>query len=117
MYCRVLIDNNLDGMQIQGVFVVFERLVIMERKFKGIWFPAELWLDDSFSWIEKMLLVEIDRWDTGNGCSKNNKYFADFLGFDETDVSNAIIILHHLGRIEIKYNDGVRYLKLLEGDE
>ena len=32
----------------------------IERDFKGIWIPKEIWLDSNLTWSEKMLLVEID---------------------------------------------------------
>ena len=38
----------------------------MERQFKGVWIPAEVWLDNRLTLVEKALLAEIDS-STGNG--------------------------------------------------
>ena len=37
--------------------------LFMNRDFKGVWIPKEVWLDDKLSWMEKLFLVEIDSLD------------------------------------------------------
>ena len=32
----------------------------MQRGFKGIWIPKEIWLSPDLNYVEKILLVEID---------------------------------------------------------
>lgn len=90
---------------------------LMERGFKGIWIPAEVWRDDQLSWLEKMLLVEIDRLDTGEGCTMSDKYFAKFFREKDVDISNAIAILNYDGLIEVKYDNKTRYLRVLKEGE
>ena len=51
----------------------------MERDFKGIWIPKEIWLDDRLNALEKMILMEIDSLDTDEkGCYATNDYIAEF---------------------------------------
>ena len=51
----------------------------IERDFKGIWIPKEIWLDSNLTWSEKMLLVEIDSLATlEKGCIATNEYLSDF---------------------------------------
>ena len=38
----------------------------MDRQFSGVWIPAEVWLDNRLTLVEKALLAEIDSF-TGNG--------------------------------------------------
>ena len=35
-----------------------------QRKFRGIWIPADVWLDERLSAVEKVLLMEIDSLDS-----------------------------------------------------
>ena len=50
-----------------------------ERKFKGIYIEADMWLTKELSITEKVLLAEIDSFDTFFG---SNEYLANF--FDRT---------------------------------
>ena len=50
----------------------------MNRAFKGIWIPAEVWLNDGLSVMEKLFLVEIDSLDNDSGCFASNAHFAEF---------------------------------------
>jgi hypothetical protein len=38
----------------------------MEREFKGVWIPKEVWLNNELSLVEKALLAEIDSF-SGDG--------------------------------------------------
>jgi hypothetical protein len=41
----------------------------MERDFKGVWIPKEIWLDERLNALEKIILTEIDSLDaTERGC-------------------------------------------------
>jgi hypothetical protein len=55
----------------------------MERNFKGIWIPKEVWLSKDLTTIEKLFLVEIDSLDNKDGCFASNKYFAEFFGISK----------------------------------
>lgn len=48
------------------------------RKFQGIWIPAEVWLDEQLSLSEKLFLLEINSLDRGTGCTASNGYLAIF---------------------------------------
>jgi hypothetical protein len=53
---------------------------LVERAFKGIWIPKEIWLDKELTVLEKIFLVEIDSLDNKDGCWASNKYFSEFFG-------------------------------------
>ena len=84
----------------------------MERKFKGIWIPAEIWLDKNLTLIEKVFLVEIDSLDNEKGCFANNQYFANFFGLSKTRVSIIIGNLIDKDAItsEIIYKEGTKQI-------
>ncbi|MFQ7545099.1 MAG: helix-turn-helix domain-containing protein [Turicibacter sp.] len=62
----------------------------MNRDFKGIWIPREIWLNEDLSITEKVLLVEIDSLDNESGCFASNEYFAKFLKISKDRVSRLI---------------------------
>ena len=66
----------------------------MERDFKGIWIPKEVWLSNDLTLQEKVFLVEIDSLDNEEGCYASNQYFADFFGLSTTRVSLIIKSLY-----------------------
>jgi len=78
----------------------------MNRDFKGIWIPKEIYLADILSWTEKILLIEIDSLDNENGCFASNAYLAEFLKVSEKTVSVSISKLLELGFIYHKSFDG-----------
>lgn len=71
------------------------------RKFKGVWIPREVWLDNKMSLIEKALLVEIDSLDNENGCTAGNAYFAKFFQIGARQVRRYTARLEELGWIKI----------------
>lgn len=81
----------------------------MERDFKGIWIPKEIWLDDRLNALEKMILMEIDSLDTNDkGCYATNEYIAEFCQCTSTKVSLAVKKLIELKYIELVRFDGRR---------
>ena len=83
-----------------------------QRDFKGIWIPAEIWLNKSLSFLEVILLAEIDSLAKNEGCSASNAYFAEFLGVSETYVSRAISSLTRKGLVyQAAFNGRNRILK------
>lgn len=74
----------------------------MERAFKGIWIPKEIWLDKNLNWVEKVLLVEINSLDNEDGCFATNAYFADFFGLSKDRISNLISQLAEKGYISVE---------------
>ncbi|WP_283111422.1 helix-turn-helix domain-containing protein [Lactobacillus gallinarum] len=74
------------------------------RKFKGVWIPAEYWLDENLTIMEVVLITEIDSLDGENGCFASNKHFADFLGVTAGRASQLIKNLSEKGYISVSYN-------------
>ena len=70
----------------------------MDRAFRGVWIPAEVWLDDRLSPLDKMILMEVDSLDADErGCFASNTYLAKFCHCSERKVSEAISKLSGLG--------------------
>ena len=70
-----------------------------DRKFKGIWIPAEVWLSNELTMQEKLFYVEIDSLDNKDGCYAKNKHFVDFFGISSVRVSKVINSLCEKGLI------------------
>lgn len=62
----------------------------MNRDFKGVWIPKDIWLDEKLTWMEKLLLVEIDSLDAEKGCYASNDYFAKFFQLSKSRISDLI---------------------------
>jgi hypothetical protein len=62
----------------------------MNRDFKGVWIPKDIWLDENLTWMEKLLLVEIDSLDAEKGCFASNHYFAKFFQLSKSRISDLI---------------------------
>ena len=73
----------------------------MERDFKGVWIPREIWLSEELSLLEKVLFVEIHSLDNERGCFASNQYFADFFGMSARQISTHIGSLKEKGYIHI----------------
>lgn len=80
----------------------------MNRDFKGVWIPKEIWLCEKLNLQEKVLLVEINSLDQEDGCFASNKHFADFLGISKTQVSKYITKLEDKGLITRESFNGRR---------
>ena len=71
----------------------------VERSFKGIWIPSEIWLDKNLTIMEKLFLVEINSLDNDNGCFASNGYFSQFFGVGKNRCSQIIVSLEEKGLI------------------
>lgn len=81
-----------------------ERIIRENRRaFKGVWIPAEFWLDQNLSIIEVIVLTEIDSLDNENGCVASNKHFAEFTGLSKNRVSEIVNGLKTKGYVNIQY--------------
>lgn len=81
----------------------------MERDFKGVWIPKEIWLNDELSAIDKIILTEINSLDSDeHGCFASNEYLAKFCQVSTVTVSRSISKLCNLGLLQIKSFDGRR---------
>ena len=87
----------------------------MERDFKGVWIPAEIWLNEELSMLDKVLYTEISSLDNEEHCTAGNEYFANFCGYSERAITNSIKKLKELGMIEeLKFNGRCRKLAVVE---
>lgn len=76
----------------------------MDRNFKGIWIPKEIWLAEDLTLQEKVLLVEIDSLDDEiTGCYASNKYFSKFFKLTTQRVSQIINALASKKYISITF--------------
>lgn len=84
----------------------------MERDFKGVWIPKEIWLDTRLNALDKIILVEINSLDGADGCYASNEYLAKFCQCSEAKVSKSISLLTELGYIKVvKFDGRKRFLK------
>jgi len=75
----------------------------MERAFKGIWIPKEIWLNENLTLLEKVFLVEIDSLDNEEGCYASNEYFSGFFKLSKNRCSEVIKSLEKKGLVKISY--------------
>lgn len=85
----------------------------MNRDFKGIWIPKELWERKDLSTSEKILVLEIDSLSTGDGCYAKNSHFSDLLGVTNGTVENLISKLKVKKLVDSDEKSGRRYLRVL----
>lgn len=85
----------------------------MQRDFKGVWIPKEIWLDKELDLTEKALLIEIHSLDNEFHCVAGNDYFAEFLNCSESTITRAIKHLKDLGYIESSFDGRVRKLRIV----
>ena len=81
----------------------------MNRDFRGIWIPKEIWLRKDLSTNEKILLAEIDSLGgSSDGCFASNQYFADFFDLSKDRISRLVSGLKNKGYItvELIYKEG-----------
>ncbi len=74
----------------------------MERDFKGIWIPREIWLSDELSLMEKVLFVEIHSLDNERGCFASNGYFAQFFDVSPRQIATYVSKLKEKGFVTVK---------------
>lgn len=83
-----------------------------ERGFKGIWIPAEIWLNEDLTPLDKVIYAEIDSLDTGEGCFASNEHIAAFCKCSVTKVATAITKLKEKRYIDlVSFNGRCRILK------
>jgi DNA-binding transcriptional ArsR family regulator len=80
----------------------------INRDFKGVWIPKEIWLNESLSVFEKCLAAEIDSLDGEEGCFASNEYLCKFFNVKERTLSQALTKLKNMGIIELAAFDGRR---------
>lgn len=87
----------------------------MDRDFKGVWIPKEVWLNTELSALEKVIFVEIDSLDGKDGCWASNKYLAEFCQCSQDKITRTVKKLQEMNFIEVTNFDGrhrvIRVLK------
>lgn len=76
----------------------------INRAFKGIWIPADIWLNKNITLMEKVFLVEIDSLDNNEGCFASNDYFSKFFGLSKNRCSEVIKSLEKKELVNIDYS-------------
>jgi hypothetical protein len=76
----------------------------MERDFKWIWIPKEIWTSQKMTLQEKVFFVEIGSLDNDQWCFATNEYFMNFFWLWLTRVSSVIKSLISKGFITSKLN-------------
>jgi DNA-binding Lrp family transcriptional regulator len=72
-----------------------------ERAFKGVWIPADIWLNGKLTIHEKFILAEIDSFCSHyESCYASNEHFAKFIGLSTRRVKDIIKGLEDKGFIE-----------------
>ena len=74
----------------------------INRDFKGVWIPKEIWLNKDLTIMEKLFLVEIDSLDNDKGCFASNAHFAEFFGITKGRCTQIIRSLEKKGLVTIK---------------
>ena len=62
----------------------------LKRSFKGVWIPAEIWINTEITPMEKMILTEINSLDGDEHCFASNKHFSEMFGISTRQVSEHI---------------------------
>jgi hypothetical protein len=75
----------------------------MGRNFKGVWIPADLYLDTNLTWTQKIILLEVDSFSKNNlDCFVSNEHLAGLIGISESGIEKAIRSLVDSKRLERK---------------
>jgi DNA-binding MarR family transcriptional regulator len=87
------------------------------RKFKGIYIPAALWMNENLKASEKSVIAEVDSLDVdGKGCFASNTHFAKILGNTPARASKIINQMVKKGLLSSRIDSADanrRYLKVL----
>ena len=89
----------------------------MNRDFRGIWIPKEIWLSKDLSSNEKILLAEIESLGgSSDGCFASNQYFAEFFDLSKDRISRLVSGLKNKGYItvELSYKEGKALLLYID---
>lgn len=68
-----------------------------DREFQGVWIPAQIYLDESLSWTQKLMLVEVASF-TRNGleCFVSDEHFSRHLQISVSAVEKNLKALCEL---------------------
>ena len=75
---------------------------MVNRSFRGVWIPRDIWLHKELSITEKCFLAEIDSLGgSEEGCFASNQYFAEFFNLSKERARKIIGELSKKGYLEI----------------
>ena len=75
---------------------------MVNRSFRGVWIPRDIWLNKELSITEKCFLAEIDSLGgSEEGCFASNQYFAEFFNLSKERARKIIGELNKKGYLEI----------------
>lgn len=82
----------------------------MERDFKGVWIPKDIYLHEGLTPTDKFLLVEIDSLSKNGECFASNEHFSKFLGVSKKHVSRLIskLVQMKLINVDLIYKKGTK---------
>jgi len=85
----------------------------MERAFKGIWIPREIWENTELNWNEKILLMQIDSFTSADrDCYFSNEYICELLKVRDRQARECLYHLIDSGYVEVVRFDGrKRYIR------
>lgn len=78
----------------------------INRDFKGVWIPRDVWLNTELSALEKVIFVEIDSLDGEDGCWASNAYLAKFCQCSKDKITQTVKKLQEMNYIEVTNIDG-----------
>ncbi|MER2009052.1 MAG: helix-turn-helix domain-containing protein, partial [Psychrobacillus sp.] len=83
------------------------------RRFEGIWIPANIWLSETLTLQEKIFLVEIKSLDNEQGCFASNEHFSKLFQLSKSRCSEVINKLKekNLIRIQFTYKEGSKQIE------
>ena len=74
----------------------------VKREFKGVWIPKEIWLNEELNLQERIMLSEIDSFETAKGCFASNAYLGKIMRLSPSRVSGIISKLIRLDYVKSK---------------
>ena len=79
----------------------FVEKINVNRDFKGVWIPKEIWLSKNITMVEKFFLLEIDSLDSKKGCFASNAHFSELFGLSKGRCTQVIKQLESKNYIKI----------------
>ena len=78
--------------------------VEVSPRFKGLWIPREIWLDQTMTLLEKCVLAEIDSLAVNSRrcCTASNRYLATFFQVTDRHIKRPIAALAKRGLLRIE---------------
>lgn len=82
---------------------------VPSRQFKGVWIPAELWLNNNLTWLQKCLIAEIDSLSSKDKpCFASDAYLAEQFNVSLDRMKHLIMEVKSTGFVKTVSFDGRR---------